>query len=523
MKLAQQVLALAALGWTFRRIERETGVRRETVSRYVREADSKAAKVFPGSGDAAVDADAGNPGESGASSSAAVSNPAKVFAGSGSKAAKVFPGSRSAAALYGSAIREKRDAGLSVQRIFQDLQDEYGYGHSYESVKRYVRRLEPVRRTAVGVMHAAPGEEAQVDFFSGAPTFDASRGQWRRPWVFRMTLSHSRHGYEEAVWDQKLPTFLRLHERAFTDLGGVPRVVRLDNLKAGVTRACLYDPDVNAVYAAFASHWGFTPLPIQPRTPRHNGKQERSGGYVKGNALKGRRFESLVEKNDFLRRWNRTVARLRIHGTTRRQVWAHYEETDKKALQPLPSQPFAYFEQGRRTVHPDGHVEVASSYYPVGAHLIGEEVAVRWDEHMVRVFHGETMVAVHRRVAAGAFAPRRSGQPDGEHSSSQRAYLARLLGRCQRVGAPLLTWAEAAHQERGVRSLRLIQGVLGLVRKHPREAVLAAVTTASHKRLFRYSDFCRLTEMADSGSRQQTLIAVDPCIRPTDEYRLENL
>ncbi len=64
----------------------------------------------------------------------------------------------------------------------------------------------------------------------------------------------------------------------------MPRVVRLDNLKAGVTRACLYDPDVNAVYAAFATHWGFTPLSIQPRTPRHNGKQERSGGYVKGNA-----------------------------------------------------------------------------------------------------------------------------------------------------------------------------------------------------------------------------------------------
>ena len=88
-------------------------------------------------------------------------------------------------------------------------------------MKRFVRTIAPTRR-AVGVFHCAPGAEGQVDFFRGAPTLDAGTGEWRRPWVFRLTLGHSRHGYEEAVWDQKLETFLRLHERAFRDLGGVP-------------------------------------------------------------------------------------------------------------------------------------------------------------------------------------------------------------------------------------------------------------------------------------------------------------
>src|SRR5215510_11214802 len=161
-----------------------------------------------------------------------------------------------------------------------------------------------------------------------------------------MTLGHSRHGYEEAVWDQKLETFLRLHERAFRDLGGVPRVVRHDNLKAAVVRACFYDPDSHDVYLAFAAHWGFTPLPTLPRNPKENGKQERSGGYVKDNALKGRRFDSLEELNAFLRQWNRTIARVRIHGTTRRQVYAHFEETDKKALKSLAGSPFPFFERG---------------------------------------------------------------------------------------------------------------------------------------------------------------------------------
>jgi hypothetical protein len=82
-----------------------------------------------------------------------------------------------------------------------------------------------------------------VDFFRGAPALDAATGQWRRPWVFRLTLSCSRHGYEEAVWDQQLETFIRMHERAFRDLQGVPTVVRLDNLTSGAERPSFYEPD----------------------------------------------------------------------------------------------------------------------------------------------------------------------------------------------------------------------------------------------------------------------------------------
>ena len=221
------------------------------------------------------------------------SNPAKTFAGSGSNPAKTFPGSgggqRFAAAGHHDVITEKLAAGLTVQRIFQDLVEDFSYGYSYESVKRYVRKIEP-RRRACGVMHSLPGEEAQVDFFQGPPTLDGRSGQWRRPWVFRMTLCHSRHGYEEAVWDQKTETFLALHENAFRNLGGVARVVRHDNMKAAVVRACFYDPDINPVWEAFAKHWGFTALPTLPRNPKENGEQERRAATSRATPSKGRRF-----------------------------------------------------------------------------------------------------------------------------------------------------------------------------------------------------------------------------------------
>jgi hypothetical protein len=359
-----------------------------------------------------------------------------------------------------------------------------------------------------------------VDFFRGAPTLDATTGQWKRPWVFRLTLCCSRHGYEEVVWDQQLETFLRLHERAFCDLEGVPAVVRLDNLKSGVLRACFYDPDVNEVYAAFARHWHFTPLPIQPRRPEENGKQERSGGYVKGNALKGHRFDSLDAHNAHLRHWNRTIARVRIHGTTRRQVWTHFVEVERSALRPLAADPFPLFSCGERTVHPDGHVEVDGSYYPVPARLLGDLVRVQWDDHLVRVYHRDELVMVHARVPAGRYAPM-PGQAAAETTTRQQAFIAQLLGRCERVGPPLHQWAEAALAERGVRAIRLIQGVLGLTRKCPREAVLRAATTALTHRLFRYKHLERLATQATPSQPTLPLIADDPSIRPLTDYTLE--
>lgn len=517
MPKRQQVIALLELGWTYRRIEAETGVRRETVSRYDRRRRSNAAKVFAGSEPAPPASDA---------DSAALDppNPAKVFPGSDSNAAKVTAGSvppRSAAAPYHDTIREKLALGLTAQRIWQDLVEEFGYSASYESVKRYVRTLAPIRR-AVGVFISAAGEEAQIDFFQGAPTLDSATGQWKRPWVFRMTLCHSRHGYEEAVWDQQVETFLRLHEHAFRDFGGVPRVVRHDNLKAGVVRACLYDPDVNVIYAAFARHWGFTPLPTQPRHPQENGKQERSGGYVKSNALKGHRFDSLEAHNAHLVRWNRTVARLRIHGTTRRQVWAHFLDVEKPVLQPLAFESFPMFTCGQRTVHPDGHVEVQGAFYPVPLHLLGQKVRVRWDAHLVRVYHGETQVAIHVRIAAGQYAPA-PGQGGTEAPSRQRVFIERLLGRCEQVGPALRQWADAALAERGVRALRLIQGAIGLTRTAPRERVLKAAATALTHRLFRYKDLRRLVEAGDSGQQSRKLLAEHPSIRPLTQYVLKEL
>jgi hypothetical protein len=150
--------------------------------------------------------------------------------------------------------------------------------------------------------------------------------------------------------------------------------------------------------------------------------------------------------------------------------------------------------------------------------LLGQKVRVRWDTHLVRVFHADTLVAVHARVADGLFAPHAG---EAEASTRQQAFVDRLVGQCERVGPALKQWADAALVARGVRAIRLIQGVLSLTRKHPRERVLAAVTEAHAHQHFRYRTIRRLVERTPARPRP-ALRTDDPAIRPMTQYTLED-
>lgn len=454
----QRIQALLDLGWSYRKIERETGVRRETISTHDPRRISKAAKVSTGE----------------------MAKPARVSTGS-------------AVEPYRQEVEAAIAKGLSAQRIWQDLRVDYGFAHNYASVKRFVHTLKKAHREVADIMEHPPGKEAQVDFFEGPPTLDPETGKWRRPWIFRMTLSCCRHGYEEALWHQDQVHFMRAHEHAFESFGGVPEVVRHDNLKAAVVKACLYDPDVSELYTALGQHYGFAPLPSRPRHPQENGIEERSGGYVKDNALKGKSFNSLEELNEYLAHWNRTIARLRIHGTTRKQVYTHFLEVEKPQLKPLPSERFAMFTVCSRTVHPDGHIQVEGAFYSVPHILVGQVVKVHWDEQLVRIFARGRSIAVHSRRTAGSFATQKEHRP--EHKPArEEAYVANLLTKAEHIGPQALAWSKAACEARGVRAYRLLQGMLSLTKSYRCEKVNWACGLALQNRLFRYKILRRLVE-----------------------------
>ena len=457
-------------GWSGRRIARELGVHRETVARYVRvgEAAGQPGGVPAGSDPskpAKVPAGSQGPWRPDVPAGSAAPESGEVPAGSTGPPGR----SHSACRPYHEVILAKLEQGLSAQRIWQDLRAEHGFAHAYDSVKRYVRKLAGVSPLPFRRMECAPGEQAQVDFGRGAPIVNAE-GKRRVSHVFRIVLGHSRKAYSESVFRQTTDGFLQCLENAFWDWGGVPRTIVIDNLKASVSQADWYDPELNPKIEAFCRHYGTVILPTKPYTPRHKGKVERGIGYVRGNALKGRTFATLNEQNAHLAEWETTTADTRIHGTTRRQVGKVFREVEREALLSLPPGRFPLFREARRRVHRDGHVEVDKAYYSVPPEYVGREVWVRWDGRLVRIFIERRradgperleQIAMHAQHEPGRF----STQDEHIHSrkiSSVERGATYLLSRAALLGSNVERWARAMLQARGVQGVRVLAGLVSL-------------------------------------------------------------
>jgi len=408
------------------------------------------------------------------------------------------------------------ESGLTAQRIYQDLTAD-GFAGAYDSVKRFVRKLFPGTAGRVHRMECLPGEEAQVDFGLGAP-IRLPGGKLKRTWVFRVVLSYSRKAYSETVLRQTTENFIRCLENAFRHLGGVPTAIVIDNLRAAVTRADWYEPELNPKVREFAHHYGTAILPTRPRCPEHKGKVESSVKYVKNNALKGRIFDSVDEENRFLLQWEDSIADKRIHGTIRQQV-AKLFEVERPALHPLPPMLFPCFQEGRRRVHRDSFVEVEKAYYEVLAQeYIGRDLWVRWDGRMVRLFNDKMeQIEVHARSEKGKFNYSKNTTSRGrmcgvEHSAAW------LIKRAIKIGPQCGAWANAVILNRGVEGIRPLHGLLGLPRQYTVTAIEKACERALSHGTYSLRDLRRLLEQPAREDSAPLFMDSHPMIRDMSEY-----
>src|SRR5690349_9837220 len=220
---------------------------------------------------------------------------------------------------YRALVEQLQAQGVEGTAILQRLK-ERGYTGTQSSIYRFLHHLNPHRQLPAVRVEREPGTEAQVDFGYAGRMLDPESGTLRKTWAFVMTLAYSRHQYVEFVFDQTLPTWITLHQHAFSFFEGVPHRIVLDNLKAGILKACWDDPQVQTTYRECAEHYGFLLAPCRPRTPEHKGKVEQGGvHYVKRNFLGGRTPTTITQANDDVREWCLTTAGLRTHGTTKLQ------------------------------------------------------------------------------------------------------------------------------------------------------------------------------------------------------------
>jgi transposase len=482
----QQVIALGRLGWTLRRIEQAVEVRRETASAYLKAAGipirgerrrllvSKPASqgevnIDPGGAKPAscqpVHTDSGDPKPAsceGVSTDSAIGIPLPTASPGSVGPATPPPPQRapsaSACEPYRELIEEAVGRDRNAMAIYQDLVSAHGFPSSYSSVRRFVLKLAGTKTLeARAVIQTAPGEEAQVDYGEGPMVRDPKTGKYRRTRLFVLTLGYSRKSVRLITWRSSTRLWAELHQDAFRRLGGAPRIVVLDNLREGVLKPDIYDPELNPLYRDLLTHYGVTALVCRVGDPDRKGKVESGVGHAQRTPLKGLRFEAIEESQRYLDQWEERWADTRIHGTTKRQVAAMFAE-EQPRLQSLPIEPFHYYQYGERVVHLDGHVEVDRAYYSVVPGRIGTTVHVQWDDKQVRILDRYTgeLLREHRRRGPGRYHTQHEDRPRRTPPSTED-----LLRRAERIGKEVGILCRHLHAQDGEIAVRRILGVLG--------------------------------------------------------------
>jgi len=482
------IATLLANGASQREIERRTGVDRKTIRRYA----ANSPGVATGSDGAIGQIPPPRP-------------PAPASA------------TPSACEAHRAFIEAQVHLGRNAQSIYQDLVECFAFTHRYNSVKRFVGRLRTRDPERYDVLEFAPGEEAQVDYGQGALTRTVN-GNYRRPYLFVMTLKYSGKSFRKVVWKTNQEIWARLHEEAFRALGGSTQYVVLDNLREGVIKPDLYEPELNPVYAALLAHYGVVADVCRVGDPNRKGTVESAIQHTQSTALKGRKFESIEEQNAWLAHWEERWAAPRIHGRKKRQVLTMYLE-EQPHLRALPIEGFRYFRYERRTVDDGGCVVVDERYYPAAPARLYSEVTVRVYEKEIEILQADgTVLRRHPKSARPGY----EALKDHDRIFNPSRETGRLLSRAAKIGPHTARLGELLFKTLGRTGQKALYGLTNLPKKHHCEDIEAVCAAALAAQCCSYRAIRRALERRTAArlARPSPALAQSaPEIAPISDYQ----
>lgn len=298
---------------------------------------------------------------------------------------------------------ELQKKGVTKQLLWEEYCAQYGQKfYRYSQFCLNYRKWQLGQKLSMRQAHKA-GEKLFVDYAGQTvPIFSSDSLEIHNAQIFIAVLPVSNYVFAEATYSQKTMDWIGSHVRAFNFLGGVTEIVVPDNLKAAITKACKYDPDINPTYQQLACHYHFSILPARPRKPKDKAKVEVSVQIVERwilAKLRHQKFFSIGELNNQISILLKDMNNRRFS----KLPGSRYElfiELDKPALKPLPIIPYEYIEIKITRVAHDYHVEVDGSYYSVSYLLVEKKVETHITSSMVSVFYQGKQIAVHGRTHA---------------------------------------------------------------------------------------------------------------------------
>lgn len=415
-------------------------------------------------------------------------------------------------ASFDTYIKNLIDKKVTNLRIYEILKEEYGVGSTYVNLCKYIQKHFPKPIEAFGVQLTTPGETAEIDFgYLGM--LPGPLGGFVKTYGLAVILGYSRVGYFAICYDQKLETLIREITNAFEYFGGVPKRVKVDNMRTAILTNQHYDLVFNQDFLEYANHYTTVIIPCTPYHPEQKGTVESGIKYLQGNFISGRTFVDAADLKRQLADWMTTYANERIHGTTRRVPMQMLVTEEREKLQPMPEESFAFFNRGVRTVGVNCHIHFENNYYSVPACLVGKEVTVRWNEHLLRIIAAGEQVALHQKsTGIGAYVTQRSHLPDYKVYSATE-HQARFEAKFADMGEDAHAYFRMLLEQESY-WFRIVRSILGLRSIYGDEAVNASLKRALY---YKVRDVVTIKNMLE-----KKLYAVDTEPKLLDRDRTES-
>lgn len=365
---------------------------------------------------------------------------------------------------------ELKRKGMTLQLLWEEYRQTTAQPVSYSHYCLQYRQWRTQQPQSMRQSHQA-GDKVFVDYAGQTvAVIDPDTGEIRSAQIFVGVLGASNYTYAEATWTQQLPDWIGSHQRMFDYFAGVPALVVPDNLKAGVHKACRYEPDLNPTYAQFIEHYGTAVLPARPYKPKDKAKVEVGVQIVERwilARLRHQSFVGLAALNQALRALLTGLnqkAFKRLPGS-RQQL---FESVDKPALRPLPGTRYTYKTYKRARVNIDYHVELEGHYYSVPHTHCKKQIELWYTSTLVECFYQGVCLAQHLRSSRkGAHTTLPAHMPKA-HRKHLQWTPGRFMNWASDIGPWTLKWVNyllesRPHPEQGYRSCL---GLLSLAKRY---------------------------------------------------------
>lgn len=397
--------------------------------------------------------------------------------------------------------------GISYKVLYEEIKPTVGYF----SFWRFFRKLYGLKRQniSIRIIHK-PGEKAFVDFCDGIQIIDELTGEVIKTHLYVATLPFSQYTFAEFTLDQKLETFIEMHDKSWNFFGGVTDYTVPDNLKSAVNKAHRYDPDCNKSFCEYANHVGFAVLPARPYKPRDKASVEGNIHHIQSSffqRVRNKRYQTLFELNQdfkvFLKEFNNSI--MKDYGVSRKERFS----TEEPYLKPLPVEKFQLFNWKTAKVHPDCHIQVEKNFYSVPFQYVGKEVRVRHSKNYLEVFYSNgELLSTHKKLKGLG----KTSTDPGHWPKEKQSYLSFDINKAKleakSIGENTYKLIDFLFsQSHPLRFLRPVQGMLRLVysNKFNKEDMEYATKMAFSHKIYRLSyitDCC--TFHVNGGAKPRT-------------------